>query len=228
MAYSSSTYHSRAYRDFKEIEPVDYRRIIRFYEEREELIQKLDHEECFELLAAYVNALFEVGAYQKHLLMVDVAIEMAIHHNIGRYQGEDIFHKLLFRKAASLYNRMEYERAEYILRELVRIEPRNRDAVQFLKKCLRRQEPSFVGTAKAGSILLFMLSAFIISLEVLFVRPFYKLYTEPVEAMRTVIFLAGWAVLLGGIALHRFRVERKVEKFVARAASKKMGNKLSS
>lgn len=225
MAYSSSTYHSRTYRDFKEIEPVDYRRIIRFYEEREDAIQQLDFEESFELLAAYVNALFEVGAYQKHLLMVDFAIEMAIRYNIGMYHGEDIFHKLLFRKAASLYNRMEYEQAEYILRELVRIDPAGRDAAQFLKKCLRRREPSFLKTAKAGSILLFMLSAFIISLEVLFVRPFYKLYAEPVEITRTAIFLAGWVALLGSIALHRYRVERKVEKFVAGALRKKMENR---
>ena len=228
MAYTPSTYHSRIYRDFKEIEAVNYRHIIRFYEEREHSIQQLDFEESFELLVTYVNALFEVGAYQKHLLMVDVVIETVIDQSIGLFRGEDIFHKMLFRKAASLYNRMEYKQAEYILEELIRIAPGETDAALFLKKCLRKQEPPFLNLAKACSILFFMLAAFIISLEVLFVRPFYKMYVDLVEATRIIIFLVGWLVLLGGIILHRLRVERKVDQFVTVARIKKTGNRHSS
>ena len=118
MPLYQSTYHSRIFRDFKEIDAANHRRIIRFYEDKEEDIQRLDFEEYFQLIVAYVNALFEVGAYQKHLLMVDVVIEMTIVHNVERYKGEDIYEKMLFRKAASLYNIMEYAKAEYILREL--------------------------------------------------------------------------------------------------------------
>lgn len=221
MPYFQSTYHSKIYRDFKEIDAANYRRIIRFYEEKEDEARRLDFEEYFELLVAYVNALFEVGAYQKHLLMVDVAIEMAIAQNIEWYKGEDIFQKMLFRKAASLYNLMEYGKAEYILRELVRIDPYSEDAILFLRKCLRKKEPAFLNRAKAFSIFLFLVSAFVISIEVLLIRPFYKAQIEGVEASRNVVFLLGCTVLLGGLLLHRWRVYRRVCSFVERSRNSK-------
>lgn len=221
MPLYQSTYHSRIFRDFKEIDAANYRRIIRFYEDKEEDIKRLDFDEYFELITAYVNALFEVGAYQKHLLMVDVSIEMAIVHNVEIYKGEDIYQKMLFRKAASLYNIMEYSKAEYILRELIKIDPYNEDFVLFLRKCLRKKEPGFLNKAKATSILLLLLSAFVISIEVLFVRTFYKAYVNEIEASRTAIFLLGCAVLVGGTLLHRLLVQRRVSRFVERARNAK-------
>ena len=41
MPYYQSTYYSRIFRDFKEIDAVNYRRVIRFYEEKEEEIKRL-------------------------------------------------------------------------------------------------------------------------------------------------------------------------------------------
>ncbi len=221
MAYHQSTYHSKLYRDFKEFAASNHRQAIHFYEKHEEAIQRLDFDERFELLVAYVNALFEVGQYQKHLLMVDVAVEEVIMNNIGWYQGEDIYQKLLFRKAASLYNFMEYGRADYILRELVRIDPHNRDAIQFLKKCLRKKDAALLNIAKACSIFLFLLSAMIIGIEVLAVRPFYSMYTGLVETSRNTIFLLGWVSLLGGQALNWWRAERKAEQFALVEQNKK-------
>ena len=222
MPLYQSTYHSRIFRDFKEIDAANHRRIIRFYEDKEEDIQRLDFEEYFQLIVAYVNALFEVGAYQKHLLMVDVVIEMTIVHNVERYKGEDIYEKMLFRKAASLYNIMEYAKAEYILRELIKIDPHSEYAILFLRKCLRKKEPGFLNTAKAGSIFLFLLSVFVISIEVLFIRPFYKAHVEEVEFTRTAIFLLGCFVLVAGLLLHRWLVQRRVDSFVEKTRSAKI------
>ncbi|MCB0586455.1 MAG: hypothetical protein KDD06_14185 [Phaeodactylibacter sp.] len=221
MPYFQSTYHSRIFRDFKEIDAANYRRIIRFYEDKEEEIQRLDFDEYFELITAYVNALFEVGSYQKHLLMVDVVIEMAIVQNVEMYRGEDIYQKMLFRKAASLYNTLEYGKAEYILRELIKIDPHSEDPILFLRKCLRKKEPGFLNKAKAASILLFLLSAFVISVEVLFVRPFYKSQVDQIEASRTAIFLLGCAILVGGILLHRWLVHHRVRTFVEKTRNSK-------
>ncbi len=223
MAYFQSTYHSKIYRDFKEIDGANYRRIIRFYEEREDAIRQLDFNENFELLVAYVNALFEVGSYQRHLLMVDLIIEMAIVQNIRQYRGEDVYHKMLFRKAASLYNLMEYNKADYILRELIKMDPYDEDSIMFLKKCLRKKEPGFLNKAKAASIFLFLMAAFVISIEVLFVRPFYKMHVAPVEASRNAIFLLGCIFLLGGNLFHRFRVYREVNQFVEHIRRRKSG-----
>ena len=46
---------------------------------------------------------------------------------------------MLFRKAASLYNIMEYGKAEYILRELIKIDPYCEDFILFLRKCLGKK-----------------------------------------------------------------------------------------
>ena len=221
MPYFQSTYHSKIYPDFKQTDRGNYRRTNRFYEEKEEEAGRREREEYFELIVAYVNALFEVGAYQKHLLMVDVVIEMAIVQNIEWYKGEDIFRKMLFRKAASLYNMMEYGKAEYILRELIRIDPHSEDSIFFLRKCLRKKEPAFLNKAKAFSIFLFLVSAFAISIEVLFIRPFYKAQVEGIEASRNIVFLLGCTVLAGGLLLHRWRVRRHVHSFVERSRNSK-------
>jgi tetratricopeptide (TPR) repeat protein len=214
MSYFQSTYHSKVYRDFKEIEPTAYRQIIHFYEEKEAEIRCLEFDEYFDLLIAYVDALFEIGAYQKHLLMVDVIIENSILHNIQFRNGTDIYQRTLFKKAASLYNVLKYEEADYILRELIRMDPYDSDSVLFLKKCLRSKKPQLVINARAASIFLFLLTAFVICIEVLFIRPFYHMHTELVETSRIGIFLLGCILLVGGDLLHRWSVEKEVSQFV--------------
>ena len=77
-----STYHSKEYRDFRAIEPGDWRGVVRFYEKNEAAIRGLDFEEYFELLLAYTDALSEIGAWQKHLLMADVVIEISVMENL--------------------------------------------------------------------------------------------------------------------------------------------------
>jgi hypothetical protein len=217
MPYYQSTYRSKVYRDFKEIERSAYRRIIRYFEDHEEEIKKLDFEEFFEVLVAYVNSLFEVGKYQKHLLMVDLVIEESIRQNIEIFHGEDIFKKMLFRKAASLYNIREFNRADYILREIVKIDPANEDAVLFLKKCLCSRMPPYVQQTRAAGIFLILLTAFLYFLEELFIRPFFEMHAGLVETAQFSAFALGCLALLGGDLFHRWSVEREVDEFVKKA-----------
>lgn len=221
MPYYQSTYHSKLYRDFKEIEHTDYRGVVRFYEEHESQIRQLEEDEHFDLLVAYVNSLFEMGAYQKHLLMADVVIELTVERNIQVYQGSDLFCTTLFKKAASLYNLLEFNKAEYILRELVRIDPRNAEVILFLKKCRRRQSLGIIQHTRAASIFLFLLTALIISIEVLFVRPFYDMHTALIERTRFSTFGLGCFLLVAGDLIHRWQVERNVNQFVRETRSSK-------
>lgn len=223
MSYSQSTYRSKTYREFKVIEAAAYRQIIHFYEKEAATIEGLEFEEHFEMTTAYVNALFEVGAYHKHLALVDSIIEAAITNNISFYKGEDIFLKMLFRKAASLYNLFEYDQSEYILREIVRINPWENDAVQFLKKCLRSRQPRYVQYARASSIFLFLTAALVIALEVLFIRSFYPEQSAAAEQTRLVLFGLGGLILVGGDLFHRLRVEQHVNDFVYRIRRQKDG-----
>lgn len=210
----SPSNHSKVFLEFKEIETNDYRKLIRFFEDREKTIYRLDFEERFELLLAYVNALFEIGTYQKYLLVVDFVIETSVVHNIKDFKGENIFQKLLFRKAAALFNLEKKEKADYILRELIRINPNDEDTILFLKKCLRKMHPTLLNNSRAVGIFMFLLAAFIICIEVLFVRPFYNIHTPVVEASRNTIFLLGMISMFGGQLLLRWKVEKEVQQFV--------------
>lgn len=214
MSYYQSTYHSKVYRDFKEIDAVAYRQIIRFFEKRESAIGKLEFSEYFELLVAYVDALFEVGAYQKHILMVDSVIENSIAQNIHFYKGRDIFSNMLFKKAAAHYNLLQYKESEYILRELIRMDPYDKEVIIFLKKCLRRKTSKLVSVARASSIFLFLLTAFLISMEVLLIRPFFRMHASLIENSRITMFIIGLVILIGGDLIHRLSVEQSINDFV--------------
>ncbi len=211
---SKPTYHSKLFSDFLEIESNDFHEIIRFYEEQELQISKLEFNEFFELLVAYVNALFETGAYQKHLQRVDTVIENSILRNIKYFKGEDIYRRMLFKKAASFYNLQEYEKADYILRELIKIDPFEKDPITFLKKCLRKNKSMLLRTTNAVSIFLLLITAVIIAIEVLAVRPFYPDYANLMEYSRTGLFISACLILIGGNIFHRVRIEKEVRTFV--------------
>lgn len=221
MSTFKSTYHSKTYRDFKALDEKAYRDMVRFYEEREDDIKGLEFQEFFELLFAYVDALFEIGSYRKHLLLVDYVIECSIDNNIKYLEGKDVFYHLLFRKAASLYNTLSYNKADYILRELIRINPEKEEVSQFLKKCLRKMNPAIIRHSRATSILLFFLAAIIICVEVLFIRPFMAEFITPVELSRNLIFGLGCFVLLFGSLVHRWQIDREVNAFVKATSERK-------
>jgi len=209
-----SKYRSKIYRDFRAIEPAEWRAVVRFYERNEKEIRELDFDEFFEMMAAYTNALFEIGAYEKHLLMADAVIEASVMNNIKFFNGEDIFHKTLFKKAAACFHTWQLEKADYILRELLRMDPRDEYSALFLKKCLRKMRPTLVRYSRAAGMLCFLLSAVIICFEMLIVRSFYPVYTDIFEASRNAVFFTGLAAMGGGDLLHRWRTNREVDRFV--------------
>lgn len=216
----SKTYQIQVYHDFKEIEADSYHSITRFFEEREKEIHQLEFEEYFEVLVAYTHALFEIGNYQKHLRMADAVIETSILRNIQTFQGEDVYWVTLFRKAASYFNLMRYNKTDYILRELIKMNPFHSDAILFLKRCLRKNQPQFVKNARAISVLLFLLSALVISVEVIVIRNFFETYATSIETLRTSIFIAGGIVLVGSDLFHRWKVNKEVDDFVADVKNK--------
>ena len=208
-------YQSRIFRQYLEIDESDFQHHIRFYEEHLEAIKKLDFEEYYELHITYVNALFEVGGYKKHLQEVDSVIENSILRNIKYFKGEDIYRLMLFKKAASLYNLHRFEEADYVLRELIKIDPFDKDPVLFLKKCLRKHHSSLKRRIWAISILCFLLTAAIIALEILWIRPFKSEYQTMVEIIRFVTFISGIFILFFGNLYHRMRIEKEVNEFVS-------------
>ena len=122
MSGSNTSFHSKIYNNFKEIDKYAHKEIVKFYATHEVDIQRLKFHEYFDLQIAYIDALFEIGAYNHLLRICDETIEMVIQNNITYHHGDDVYRKLLLRKAATHYNLLEYLKAEFILKELIKID----------------------------------------------------------------------------------------------------------
>lgn len=212
---------TKLYRDFKEIEEGDYHTIIRFYERKKVAITRLDFNYFFEMLVDYANALFEVGAYEKHLGIANQVIQLSIEQNIQFYRGEDIYFKSLYQKAASHYNRLEYDEAIHILKELIKIAPHHGLPIQFLKKCLNHSQPRYIKIARAASIVLFLGAAVITAIEVMYIHPFLPTYTDSFEQLRFVTLGLGLLVLIGTFLYHRYQMNHQVNLLVKRVKNGK-------
>lgn len=213
MSFQSQTYHSTVYRNFRNIDAVAYRRIVRYYERYEKDIAQLDFEESFELLVTYTHSLFEIGEYRKHLSMADKVISISILQNVTVVKGQEVYDSTLFRKAASHYNLQEYAPSKHILEELIKMNPYNTLATRLLVRVLRDDKPAHIRHARATSIFLYLLSAIIICIEVLFVKPFYSHYGFSVEVLRNMVFFIGVLVLVGSELWHRWKAFQYVNHF---------------
>ena len=212
----SGSFHSKIYNEFKEIDIHSYRMIVEFYSNHEEDIQRLKFHEYFELQVAYIDALFEIGAYDNLLKICDECIELVIENNIQYYQGEDVYQKLLLKKAAAHFNLLEYHKAEFILKELIKINPSNFNAIGLFKKSQFQHPPAYVHYTRSTSLLLFLFTAMVICFEM----SYFGFQHEPnamgllIEISRNVVFLFGWAILICGDGIFRLNIYRETRAFV--------------
>ncbi len=214
MNPSRSTYHSNLYREFRSIDTAEWRTVIRFYELYEGKMGGLDFEESFDMLLAYTNALFEIGDHEKHLLVADRVLEASVMNNVKFFNGEDVFQKTLFKKAASHHSLLELEKCDYLLRELLRIDPYNNDGALFLKKCLRDMRSSTVKKTRAASVVLLLVSALILCIELLVVHPLYPHLKGLAGLFRNMTMGLCVLTLVFGELYHRLRCHREVDNFV--------------
>ena len=208
--------HSNTYNEFKEIDIHAYQLIVDFYTKREEEIQRLKFHEYFELHLSYIEALLETGLYQDLLKVCDETIEAVIQHNIQFYQGEDIYRKLLLRKSTAHYNLLEYHKAEFILKELIKMNPKDGHAIRFFRKNQLHRPPNFVQNTRNVSLLLFLFTAMVICFEMAYFG-FGKSQSEMgmiIEIARNIVFLSGWLVLISGDGIFRWKVFKETNSFV--------------
>ncbi|MFK7773265.1 MAG: hypothetical protein AB8F94_14045 [Saprospiraceae bacterium] len=211
-----SSLHSKTYNSFKEIDLYAYQLIVDFYAKHEEDIQQLKFHEYFELHLAYIEALLETGLYQDLLKVCDETIEAVIQQNIQYYQGEDIYRKLLLRKASAHFNLLEYHKTEFILKELIKINPKDDHAVRFFRKSQMHRPPIFVQNTRNVSLLLFLFTAMVICFEMAYFG-FGKSQSEMgmmIEVARNVVFLSGWLVLILGDGIFRWKVFKATNSLV--------------
>ena len=220
MAYLPA-HRLKLYRNFKAIDATDYHGIVRYYEQNEEAIGDLDMGEYFDCTLAYTEALFSIANYPQHIVMCDHLLELVIMQNIETWGGEDIYARLLFKKAAALYQQREYARSEHILRELIKLHPRDRVPVRFLRSCLLRQKPAWLTKTRGIAIALVFLAAGVIALELFVIRPFFLEYYQISLVVHNILLVGGVLVLLGGELGHGWLSYRGARGFARKMCRRK-------
>lgn len=206
-------HYSRLFRSFAAIDPEDYQRLIRTYEELEEELGRLDAEEHFELTVRYVDALFATGAYRRHLLMVDLVIHASIERNIKEFAGEDVFARMLFRKAASAYRTHDFGQAQHIAEELIRIYPANSLYRRLLQSILFKQQQRLLQFGRATFIFCILALALVIVVDLLLVQPFYPAEHAAMVWLRDDLFILGTLALVGCFSYARFSAWKRAQQF---------------
>ncbi len=214
MSNYFSTYDSEIFHQFKEIEELDFRQKVRYYEENKRNILQSEFEEYFEMHINYLDALFQIGKYEKHNKLCVEIIEVCITDNIASFKGVDVYQETIFRKAASHYNLMEFEAAEHTFKELIKMDKSRTDLHHYLRKTLIQRKSKLLLNMRAISLVLFFIAAAVIMLELLVISPFYPESVDKVEVLRTIIFCSGIAFLAGSEILHFYKCDRKVKKFL--------------
>ncbi|NND33621.1 MAG: hypothetical protein HKN76_13605 [Saprospiraceae bacterium] len=191
--------------EYRKIDPAAHRDIIRFYELHKQRLHGLDVEKFLEIELGYTNALFELTRYEAFLVRTKYLLETLIYHNVKYLNGEDVYEKLLLRKAAAHYHILELSTAQTILWQLLKMNPDNQSAAYLVKRCLIRETPDYIRRVQGASIFLFLLSAAMIAVELLIIHPFFSQHAELLEFVRTSVFLSALGLLIGAQIFHRLR-----------------------
>jgi tetratricopeptide (TPR) repeat protein len=208
------SYPSRLFRDFRALETHDHRACVRFFDYYEKAILQLDFDEYFEVMCSYSRALFETGEYEKCILISDVIIETSVNENFTHFKGEEIFEHTLYQKAAAHFNSKDFAKAQYVLTELLRINPNEPDYRQSLTLCLRQRYAPALKPYRAIGIFLLSIAITIFAVNALVLRFFFEAQATLMQQICIVMCLFAAVLPMVGYAWHRFKVSRAVKKIV--------------
>lgn len=221
------TFTKDIFASFKALDLKSYHEVINFYETNHAQIQHLYLDEYTEILLAYSNALFETGDYKTYSKVATQLIEMIIMHDIDHLEHENLFERVLFKKAAAHYHLFELDDAEKILWELLKMNPSNSIAAYLLRKCRTKNQPLYLRWAKAVSIVMFLLAAFIIALELLLVQPFFAEHEKSAQTIRFSVFFGGISLLILAETTHRIVAYHSVSRTISEIKFKKIHKSLN-
>lgn len=193
--------YSKIYGQFLGIHSGEYQKLIAFYEENEDQIRHLPLDQFREIFGTYADAVFENGSYKKYILIADEILPWAFDCE----SDKELFYKILFRKAASLYNLGHLQKAENILEQLYRINSNNVEAKMFLKKCFKIRNSVKVQKVRALSLLLLFLSAMVIMIELLWITPFFERSVIPTRIIRTSLFSGAFFIMVGNLIFQEIK-----------------------
>jgi len=208
-----NNHKAQAYLKYYSIEKDAYRDRVRFYEENFPAIEHLDYSEKIEIDIDYCLCLFELGRYARVLQRIDQLIETIISENIYEYMGMNIFNELLFRKAACYYNLQKIEACKNVLKQLIKIEPKNKVANSLYALCLRNSQSDLniaLGALTNVSILMAISITIVI---ILLIDPFYDEYVLPFYWIRNGCLVVALLNIIFGEILLNYRIFKQTGRF---------------
>ena len=215
-------HYSQLYRNLRDLDPHDYQRVIRKYEEKESELGRLDALEHFELTVFYVDALYQTGAYRQHQLMVDLVIEASIRDSFVEVDNfsNDIFQFMLFRKAAAAYRLRNFDTAIHVGQELVRIDSGRQLYVRFLRVAIFKQQGAVLQFGRAAFIFCILFTAFLITINLLVITNFFPWLEPPFQWAIGLVFVSGLLLLAGSYSFALARSYRRAFMFQRRQLNK--------
>ncbi len=206
MSTSKLSYDSPAYMSYFGIDQKNYADRIAWYETNYSEILSLDKKQRAEIEIDYTLSLFQVGRYHQYISQSERLIELVINDNIYSVNGEDIFQKLLFNKAASHYNVNEMDQACHIMLELCKIDRTNRDYSLLASKVIRIKSYRQFDRMKGLALGMILLALVIIMFEILMVRTLFIQWIQPVEWSRNGLLLCSFLLL----AINELRILKHI------------------
>lgn len=217
-------YRMKLYRNFKALEANDFHGITRYYERNEDGIRSLDIDEYFDCTLAYAEALFETGAYRKHVLVCEQLLELLINQDLDGWQAEELFREVLFKKAASHFRLGEFRQAEHVLRELVKIHPWDAMPQRFLQTCLLKQKPAWLSYMRVAAVVLSLLAAVTVMAELFVIRPFFTEHYQTALYAHNGLLASGVLVLVAGESRHYWLSRQGVRRLADSMKRRKQQN----
>lgn len=208
MSTQELSYQSPIYLNYFGISENAYSAKIIWYESHVKQIQNLNEKPKTEIELDYTLSLFHVGRYQQYIVQADIMIEKVIEQNIMELNGEDIYQKLLFNKAACYYNTNQFEPSLHILLELCKMDSDNKLYKTFCAKVLRLSSYRKFDRLKGLALGMILVALIIIIVEILLIRTILASYIEPVELARNI--LLGTAFVL--LAWNEWKIQTYIRK----------------
>ena len=201
---------------FEAIRPADYQAIIRFYESNAKEIDDLSFEDSVRIKYSYYNSLYSVKAYEQLLSEIDEFIQLVIMENVFQIEKKDVFTHMLSIKAFALHHTMQYENAEYVMRELFKLQiPTKQEKRLFIRNSI--QSTRYARQAVRGAtIALYLLSGLLIATEILIIRTFHNEWSSTIETTRNIILLLATGLFVTNEVLMFLDARKKLISMTSR------------
>ena len=220
-----NTNSSQVYLRYFRLGETAYREKVRFYEENPEALSELYFDDRLEIDIDYLLCLFEVGRYERYLTRVDKLIETIIIENIYKFREENIYHELLFRKSACLYQTQQYHKSKDILKQLINMERSNPLYIGLYTICNRKMKNDIYTTVRASAILAFLIVAGI-SIARIFLEPFMDVHLSPFILLRSVLLVYGVICMIGLELAFQYRIYRETGMYSHSLLNRVFGTKV--